>query len=174
MTGEIMRVVACSGSDYRGNPTSVACSITTLDVANAFGISDFVVVHKKTYDDESGLPVGTWSNNPKNPQFSYGSGSVEIVTNQGDNFVVVLYPRYDPNPQGNHANGDPHFNFDAKLIRLDRGQVVDEKSLSLPQELHTMPYDKIRTDYYTDGLVFACHIRTAPSTCLASQSDRSR
>lgn len=163
MTGEIFTMYACSGNKYENNPYTGRFTIETGLLAQSFDIDDFGITNITTFNGETELPSNTKvSNSGDIKRYFYGSGSAVVQGDNGEEYTVVSYPQYDPNPAQSHLGGEPHFNYYVKVIRSRNGTIIDEKMIELPFQIHALPYKKVRTQYLRSGTVFTDWERVAP------------
>jgi len=160
MVEEVMKIIACSGNKIKNNPYTHEHTITTKDIADLFNISDFGIKDMRFYDCESSFPEEKYfSENEK--RYFYGSGAAHIEADNGEEYIIVVYPQYDPNIKKDHFNGEPHFNYYVNVYRLSNGEQIGKKKAKIGEISH-IPYNKIRTQYKHGDIIFADHTKDAP------------
>lgn len=163
MVDEIYTMVAISGNKIKGNPYVHQHKITTEDIANTFNIPDFGINNITLYDGETNLPdKHKVSKHGDIERYFYKSGSAFIEGDNNEKYTIVTYPQYDVNLQQNHYDGKPHFNYYSKIFRIKDDVIIGDEKIQLPLEIHSIPYKKIRTQYWRSGSCFADHERDSP------------
>ena len=155
-----MTIIACSGSKIENNSYTHKYTVTTEEIANSFNVSDFGIKNIKFYDGESKFPEEKYLSEDEKRYF-YGSGAAYIEADNGEEYIIVVYPQYDPNTKKDHFNGEPHFNYYANVYRLINKERIGKNTLNIGEISH-IPYNKIRTQYKRGDKIFADHIKEAP------------